>query len=56
MQTYGLLYLFHLHPDIGNEDSGAVASYGILQDVGQFGLAVRDVVTVMFSQSQGDLF
>ena len=53
--TYGLLHLFGLHPNVGYHDRHAVASNGVLEDVGELGLPVRDVVAVTVHQSQSHL-
>ena len=49
------LYLFHLCPDVGYHESAAVPPYGVLEDVGQFGLPIWNVVTMSLSEGQGDL-
>ena len=55
MNAYSLLNVFLFHPDVGDHDSGAVPSDGVLEDVGQLGLAIGNVVTIMLRQSQGHL-
>lgn len=45
-----------LGPDIGNHNGFAVATDGVTQKVGQFGLTVRDVATLLARQCKYHLF
>lgn len=53
--TYCLFQLRSLSPYIGNEDGVAVASNGVLEVVGQLGLAEGDVFPALVCQSNHHL-
>jgi len=45
----------NLGPDVGDEDGLAVAADGVLEDVGELGLAVGDVVALLVGERDDHL-